>query len=80
MSKPVWKSGPPPSLGWWPASLVEAGGSLRWWDDKCWSGVAFSGMTAVQASKRAGTRETPSRNAMIRWQPRPENWPARSRT
>lgn len=35
---PVWRKGPPPEIGWWPASIggrfVDA---LRFWDGKSWS-------------------------------------------
>ena len=37
----VWRSGPPPSIGWWNASVYKAGDRWRWWDGKCWSYPAY---------------------------------------
>lgn len=34
---PVWRSGPPPSIGWWPASAGKWLTILRWWDGIKWS-------------------------------------------
>lgn len=33
----VWHSGPPPSIGWWPASCQKDSTILRWWNGKYWS-------------------------------------------
>lgn len=41
-ANPVWRSGPPPAIGWWPASFVFDPTSLRWWDGKRWSFSARS--------------------------------------
>ena len=48
----TWRHGPPPSIGWYPAS----GGSmrdpktLRWWDGTAWSYFALSDFTAQEAA------------------------------
>jgi hypothetical protein len=36
----TWRWGPPPSIGWWPASVSRAPQWLRWWDGKKWSRAA----------------------------------------
>ena len=49
MTKRQWHSGPPPSVGWWPASLVKDEMSVRWWDG-VWSvavGIRCSAETAA---------------------------------
>jgi len=37
MSKRVWKSGPPPHVGWWEASHYKYIGMWRYWNGKKWS-------------------------------------------
>lgn len=32
----VWRSGPPPSVGWWPASKRGDPTVLRWWGGSNW--------------------------------------------
>ena len=41
MNMTKWHKGPPPEIGWWPASVYKDKYSLRWWNGKYWSGVAF---------------------------------------
>ena len=76
MSK--WNAGPPPSVGWWPASVGRHPEALRWWDGRKWSRVAWKDQSAEAAAIRAatyiGTKE------QVKWQHRPESWPARSKT
>lgn len=77
-SKPVWRSGPPPSLGWWPASLSRDVNVLRWWNGRTWS----DGVSIVHSAEVAGAmacREIFSR-LRIEWTDRPSDWPERSRT
>ncbi len=33
----VWFKGPPPAIGWWPASVARRAFVLRYWDGKHWS-------------------------------------------
>ena len=33
----IWHSGPPPSVGWWPASKRGDPTVLRWWNGSNWS-------------------------------------------
>lgn len=37
---PQWNKGRPPSIGWWPASIIRKPTVLRWWDGKRWSQLA----------------------------------------
>ncbi len=73
----TWHKGPPPSIGWWPASMFCDLGCLRWWDGECWSAGARSYMTAEQA---AVTAERKTWQGDIEWTERPASWPERART
>ena len=53
MSKHVWHSGPPPSVGWWPASVFEDPEIVRWWNGKCWSMQAMAHFSAQMAAEVA---------------------------
>ena len=74
-----WHKGPPPSIGWWPASIQKDAGSLRWWDGECWSNAAEEKSSAWGVYLAATTRAF-SRQTDIEWTDRPEWWPARSKT
>lgn len=76
MSK-AWHSGPPPSIGWWPASVNRHRGVLRWWNGSAWSDAAWSKFSLASVERSAYKRST---QGGIRWQHRPESWPARSKT
>jgi len=39
--KPVWRQGPPPEIGWWPASISGDAEILRWWNGSYWSGYVL---------------------------------------
>lgn len=70
----VWRSGPPPEIGWWPADCIgwwpadcydeQRGPSpsvLRWWDGE-WSGMALDGDSAERAGRIASLKSiTPER-------------------
>jgi len=53
MKKTVWHSGPPPEIGWWPASLFEDQSTIRWWDGARWSQSANPAYTAELAAEMA---------------------------
>lgn len=53
MTKRVWKSGPPPHVGWWNASIAFDLRAWRWWDGKNWSLAAYEYASAKNAGKRA---------------------------
>lgn len=78
MSK-QWHNGPPPSIGWWPASTVQQEAILRWWDGRRWSLPCTASMDAHHADHNARLSTT-KRSCHIQWQDRPASWPARSRT
>ena len=50
MTKRQWHSGPPPSVGWWPASAFEDERSIRWWDGVRWSLFVGKNCTAEVAA------------------------------
>ena len=77
MSKTKWFSGPPPSLGWWPASMMRNKDSLRWWDGHEWSWMCVRGIDRITIDYRSARK---SGNEEIEWTHRPKNWPARSKT
>jgi len=65
----VWHSGPPPSIGWWPADLFGQIDFLRWWDGKKWSSFALPEFTAIEAAKIA-SRKDPRQKSILwaeRW-------------
>ncbi len=70
----TWHKGPPPSIGWWPASNCRNPDTLRWWNGSEWSFPAHSGMTAEDAAK------TPAGTDDIEWTDRPASWPERRKT
>jgi hypothetical protein len=73
-----WHKGPPPSIGWWPASVQKDADSLRWWDGQRWSASAGRASPVWNVHIAANTPcLTP---ASIEWTERPEWWPARSKT
>ena len=76
-----WKSGPPPSLGWWPCRLKDRpySGCLRWWDGKLWSWCALPSDSAEIAAWFA-EQSSPSDRRLVQWSARPDSWPERSRT
>jgi hypothetical protein len=74
----TWRKGPPPSIGWWPASSHRNPAILRWWDGEAWSFAAHDEMTAEDAAEQS-TEKTYSSND-IEWTDRPAWWPERSRT
>lgn len=48
--KVQWRKGPPPSIGWWPASYMENHGAIRWWNGKVWSWPAAKWASAKVAA------------------------------
>lgn len=79
MSKIVWHKGPPPSVGWWPASAMQDPSALRWWDGERWSRAAYRGYTVEEISMCARERNGVGRRSIL-WTDRPASWPKRSRT
>lgn len=62
MTKRTWHKGPPPSVGWYNASVQSASDVWRWWNGKHWSEYVvpscskeFAGLYAMRlASDRQG--------------------------
>lgn len=78
MSK-KWHKGPPPSVGWWPASAVRSESVLRWWDGVNWSWGCSVDKSAKEAGEKAASKSRLAR-ADIEWRHRPKSWPKRSHT
>jgi hypothetical protein len=74
----TWHKGPPPSVGWWPASMNRDPEVLRWWNGKWWSAAAYPVFTAESAATIA--RRKTLYQYSIEWTDRPASWPERSRT
>lgn len=55
-----WHKGPPPEIGWWPASADQYPNPrvIRWWDGTEWSLAAIPTMTAKQAAAMASHEST----------------------
>ena len=65
MTKRQWHSGPPPSVGWWPASIVENPKTIRWWDGDVWSIAINPSCDAKIAARYAAIRNL--HQAQIKW-------------
>ena len=74
----TWHKGPPPSVGWWPASWWQDEKVFRWWDGKRWSHPAEEGFELHQVAATAALKD-PSQHE-IEWKDRPASWPERSKT
>lgn len=55
----VWRSGPPPHVGWWIASICQALDAWRWWNGKAWSRAAYPEQTAAGAALEARRASVP---------------------
>lgn len=65
MTKRQWHSGPPPSVGWWPASMWGLHITIRWWNGKHWSWPVDPSCNAKMAALYA---KEPSREQdKIKW-------------
>jgi hypothetical protein len=73
-----WRKGPPPSIGWWPASYGRNLNALRWWDGEWWSANVSPRRTAKHAARLA--KRKAEWQEKIEWTDRPANWPERSKT
>ncbi len=74
----TWRKGPPPSVGWWPASRSREPVVLRWWNGEWWSVGCVSNYT-VKTVARLATQKS-RYQAKIEWTDRPADWPERSKT
>ena len=78
MTERKWHSGPPPSIGWWPASTMRNNDILRWWNGEFWSRSTKVGCTAWAAARNAQIKALDG--FYVEWTERPDSWPARSKT
>jgi hypothetical protein len=74
----TWHKGPPPSIGWWPASNCRDPNALRWWDGERWSYVVWNVFSAEDAARVARSKD--ACQDIIEWTERPASWPERSKT
>jgi hypothetical protein len=74
----TWRKGPPPSIGWWPASNCRGPEAHRWWNGKWWSAVAWPEYAANTAAAIACSKD--ATRDRIEWTERPAWWPKRSKT
>jgi hypothetical protein len=74
----TWHKGPPPSIGWWPASVTRDHAVLRWWNGQWWSDPAWPYTPAKVAA--AAARRQRWLEDEIEWTDRPAWWPERSKT
>jgi hypothetical protein len=73
-----WHKGPPPSIGWWPASHHEDDSILRWWNGEYWS-VGVKSPCDIHLALIFTHIEAPFQRS-IRWINKRFTWPERSRT
>lgn len=62
-----WHKGPPPEIGWWPASINEDPQSIRWWNGKFWSCSCFPEESSEIAKARAATKDSNDYADRIKW-------------
>ena len=74
----TWHKGPPPSIGWWPASTARDPSIFRWWNGKWWSCGCVARYSAQTAAGSAAQKSRYQND--IKWTDRPASWPERSRT
>jgi hypothetical protein len=75
----TWHKGPPPSIGWWPASSCRDKECLRWWDGKHWGGPCYKGEPRWSIEREASHKVVRFTDE-IEWTERPASWPERSKT
>jgi hypothetical protein len=73
-----WHKGPPPSIGWWPASHCKDENTLRWWNGKYW-GLSVNSTYDIKDVIQFAKVKAPFQDG-IEWTDRPSTWPERSRT
>lgn len=62
-----WFYGPPPEVGWWPASAYGNIRALRWWDGSKWSADVSDRCSAEVAKRWASKEEVKRPQSSIRW-------------
>ena len=74
----TWHKGPPPSVGWWPASNCRSPDAHRYYNGEWWSEVAWPEHSAEEAARAARSKD--ACQDLIEWTDRPASWPERSKT
>ncbi len=74
----TWHKGPPPSIGWWPASNCRDPECCRWWNGEWWSRPVWPD-SSIEGVALAARSKCPHQ-FLIEWTDRPASWPERSRT
>jgi hypothetical protein len=74
----AWRKGPPPSIGWWPASNFRYRLAHRYYNGEWWSEAAWPDASAEEVARAACSKD--ARQDLIEWTDRPASWPERSRT
>lgn len=82
MSDTEWRSGPPPSIGWWPTKVLlpDSIERIRWWNGARWSVPASQLDAELGRLDAASSCQVLDGNEHILWRPRPANWLPRSFT
>jgi len=80
VGKGPWRAGPPPGVGWWPASTVRFSDEVRWWDGHTWSVGALADYSREFAAWRAGIKVPDFVVPRIRWRQRADWWSDRSKS
>lgn len=58
--KQTWHKGAPPSIGWWPASVLHDKNVIRWWNGKYWSISCYPKYSAGLAANLATVKSIDS--------------------
>jgi len=74
----TWRKGPPPSVGWWPASYSRDPDAHRYYNGEWWSAAAWPDSSAEEVARAACFKATDQDE--IEWTDRPADWPERSKT
>jgi hypothetical protein len=63
----AWYSGPPPEIGWWPASYSRNISIIRYWDGKIWSKPVGMRLDKYDAGYLATQKQDPEWLAKTVW-------------
>lgn len=75
-----WNEGPPPAVGWYPASIFKNAKNLRYWNGRRWSQSVLDVAPAVFAEYMADQPCSGDDMKCMLWQHQPRDWPENART
>lgn len=75
-----WHKGPPPSVGWWQASISKDPACLRWWNGKNWSAPCSKEDSKNEIARHSMEPCRKEIAGFIEWKHRPKSWPRCSHT